>query len=150
MLDGLESVRAGRVCVMMTAMNVANIPPALLRSGRVELWLEMQLPDRDARRAILGQHLIPLPSALAGLDLDRLAEETDGFTGADLKRLAEDGKNLYAHDRSRGRAPRPVTDYFLDAVATLRANKQRYAEAEGHVREHRPQRPAYFDVTDGE
>src|SRR5262245_7688798 len=49
MMDGLESAKAGRVCVMMTAMNVANIPPALLRSGRVELWLEMELPDEPAR-----------------------------------------------------------------------------------------------------
>jgi ATP-dependent 26S proteasome regulatory subunit len=150
MLDGLESVRAGRVCVMMTAMNVASIPPALLRSGRVELWLEMQLPDEAARRAILQQHLTPLPAVLAGLDLDCLAESADGFTGADLKRLAEDGKNLFAHDRARGRPLRPVTDYFLDAIATLRANKERYAAAEERVREHRPQRPVYFDVGDGE
>ena len=148
MLDGLESVRAGRVCVMMTAMNVASIPPALLRSGRVELWLEMQLPDQGSRRAILDQHLTPLPAALAGLDLDRLAEVSDGFTGADLKRLSEDGKNLYAHDRARGRPLRAATDYFLDAVATLRANKQRYADAEEQVREQRPNRPAYFDVAD--
>jgi ATP-dependent 26S proteasome regulatory subunit len=150
MLDGLESVRAGRVCVMMTAMDVANIPPALLRSGRVELWLEMSLPHRDARRIILDQHLTPLPAALLGLDLDCLASATEGFTGADLKRLAEDGKLLVAHDRARQRPLRPVTDYFLDAVETLRANKQRYAAAEERVREHRPQRPAYFDVTVGE
>ena len=37
MLDGLESESAGRICVMMTAMNVANLPAALTRSGRVEL-----------------------------------------------------------------------------------------------------------------
>ena len=46
MIDGLESESAGRVCVMMTAMDVGRLPPALVRSGRVELWLEMKLPDR--------------------------------------------------------------------------------------------------------
>ncbi len=40
MLDGLESASAERVCVMMTAMDPGSLPPALLRSGRVELWLE--------------------------------------------------------------------------------------------------------------
>jgi transitional endoplasmic reticulum ATPase len=45
MLDGLESASAGRVCVMLTAMDVSNLPPALIRSGRIELWLEMHLPD---------------------------------------------------------------------------------------------------------
>jgi SpoVK/Ycf46/Vps4 family AAA+-type ATPase len=39
-LDGLESESAGRVCVMMTAMDAGALPPALVRSGRVELWLE--------------------------------------------------------------------------------------------------------------
>jgi hypothetical protein len=149
MLDGLESASAGRVCVMMTAMNVAALPPALLRSGRVELWLEMQLPDENARLAILVQHLTPLPTPLAELHLPSLAEASDGFTGADLKRLTEDGKNLYAFDLARGRPLRPVTDYFLDAVRTLRANKARYAEADVAARTQRPQRPVYFDVTDG-
>jgi transitional endoplasmic reticulum ATPase len=150
MMDGLESARAGRVCVMMTAMNVANIPPALLRSGRVELWLEMELPDEPARAAILAQHLTPLPAALAELDLEALAAATDGCTGADLKRLCDDGKNLYAHDRVRGREQRPVTDYFLEAVAALQRNKERYHDAETKAREQRPQRPVYYDVeTDG-
>jgi len=44
------------VCVMMAAMNVAHLPPALVRSGRVELWLEMKLPDEQARAAILNDH----------------------------------------------------------------------------------------------
>src|SRR5271155_1730244 len=103
MLDGLESASAARVCVMMTAMNVAALPPALLRSGRVELWLEMRLPDAAARLAILKHHLTPLPAPLATLRLEDLAGASETFTGADLKRLAEDGKNLFAHDLARGR-----------------------------------------------
>ena len=55
MLDGLESASAGRVCVMMTAMEVGHLPPALLRSGRIELWLEMRLPDEAARRKFCGR-----------------------------------------------------------------------------------------------
>src|SRR5205085_7851375 len=61
MLDGLESESNARVCVMMTAMDVGNLPPALVRSGRVELWLEMRLPDEAARRAILEQLTSALP-----------------------------------------------------------------------------------------
>jgi SpoVK/Ycf46/Vps4 family AAA+-type ATPase len=149
MLDGLESTSAARVCVMMTAMNVAALPPALLRSGRVELWLEMLLPDLAARRAILTAHLTPRPAALAEVNVDALAEASDGFTGADLKRLCEDGKNLFAFDVARSKPLRPATDYFLDAVRTLRENRARYAEADALARRQRPQRPVYFDVTDG-
>jgi ATP-dependent 26S proteasome regulatory subunit len=149
MLDGLESARAGRVCVMLTAMDVANLPPALLRSGRVELWLQMRLPEESGRRGILRRHLEPLPEALAGLSLDALAQATAGFTGADLKRLAEDGKNLVAFDKARGRPLRPADDYFRDAVQTLVDSKERYAQAEARVRRHRPDRPVYFDVAAG-
>jgi len=48
MLDGLESPSAQRVCVTMTAMDPGSLPPALLRSARVELWLETRLPNEDA------------------------------------------------------------------------------------------------------
>jgi predicted AAA+ superfamily ATPase len=148
MLDGLESARAARVCVMLTAMDVSNLPPALIRSGRVELWLEMRLPDEAARGDILRQHLGPLP-ALAGLDVEALAGASEGCTGADLKRLVEDGKNLLAFDRARGQAPRPATEYFLAAAEDLRDNKRRYAEAEARARRQRPGRPVYYDVGDG-
>jgi hypothetical protein len=64
------------------------------------------------------------------VDVLRLVEATEGFTGADLKRLVEDGKTLYAYDRAQERPLRSSTDYFLAAVETVRANKQRYADAE--------------------
>jgi transitional endoplasmic reticulum ATPase len=147
MMDGLESESAGRVCVMMTAMDVSHLPPALVRSGRIELWLETRLPDEAAREDILGQHLASLPPALNGdVDARRVVEATPGFTGADLKRLVEDGKNLYAYDRARCEPLRPLTEYLLAAVETVRANKERYAEAEAHARQQRPQRPVWFDA----
>jgi SpoVK/Ycf46/Vps4 family AAA+-type ATPase len=147
MLDGLESESAGRVCVMLTAMDVGNLPPALMRSGRVELWLETRLPDEAARAAILRNRLDGLPPAFAAVDMARLAEATDGLTGADLKRLVEDGKLLYASDRAQERPLRPVTDYFLNALETVRLNRQRYAEAEARARQQHPHRPPWFDLT---
>jgi ATP-dependent 26S proteasome regulatory subunit len=144
MLDGLESASAGRVCVMMTAMDVSHLPPALIRSGRIELWLEMRPPDEAARARILRRQFAALPEAMAGPDVAGLVAATDGFTGADLKRLVEDGKNLLAYDRARGLPLRAATDYFLRAVDAVRANKERYAEAEQRARKQRPQRPVYF------
>jgi transitional endoplasmic reticulum ATPase len=70
MLDGLESKSAGRVCVMMTAMDVGNLPPALIRSGRIELWLEMRLPNDEARRQILSKLFARLPAAIAGVNVE--------------------------------------------------------------------------------
>ncbi|MFL5341482.1 MAG: AAA family ATPase [Gemmataceae bacterium] len=145
-LDGLESASAGRVCVMLTAMDISHLPPALIRSGRIELWLEMRLPDEAARAAIMSRALASAAALAGSVDVGRLAAATDGFTGADLKRLVEDGKILFAHDKVRGIAPRPATEYFLGAAESVRQNKARYAEAEARARQQRPQRPVFFDA----
>jgi transitional endoplasmic reticulum ATPase len=136
MIDGLESESAGRVCVMMTAMNVAHLPPALVRSGRVELWLEMKLPDDHARADILSSHIANLPEELRGIDAPQLIAATEGFTGADLKRMVEDGKAIYAYDKSRGAEIRPTTEYFLRAIDAVKENKQHYATAEAQALMH--------------
>jgi ATP-dependent 26S proteasome regulatory subunit len=142
MLDGLESETVGEVCVMMTAMDVGNIPPALLRSGRIELWLETRLPSSEARAAILRDHLDGAVAALGEVDLRRLVEATDGFTGADLKSLVSTGKNLFAYHQAQGREPLPPTDHFLGAIEMVRANKERYARAEAEARRRRTSRRA--------
>jgi ATP-dependent 26S proteasome regulatory subunit len=130
LLDGLESETAACVCIMMTVMDVGWLPPALVRSGRIELWLDLPMPNEAARLAILNQHLGRLPAALTEVDVAKLAAATDDFSGADLKRLVEDGKTLFAYDKARGLPAKPATEYFVAAIDVVRANKQRYAEAE--------------------
>ena len=145
MLDGLESKSAGRVCVMMTAMDVGNLPPALIRSGRIELWLEMRLPDEAARAGILERHLAASPAPLCEAHIPLLLDATEEFTGADLKRTVEDAKALYAFDRAGGHAIKPITEYFRQAATTVRASKERYAAAEARANATRPTRPVWFN-----
>jgi transitional endoplasmic reticulum ATPase len=127
MMDGLESASSERVCVMMTAMEPSNLPAAVLRSGRVELWLEMRLPDEEAREAILRGKLSPLPPPLGNTDVATVASESRGLTGADLKAVVEDGKLLFAYDKAHRNSLRPAEEYFLEAIATVRTNRKRYA-----------------------
>jgi transitional endoplasmic reticulum ATPase len=138
-LDGLENEGAGRVCLMLTAMDLAHLPPALVRSGRVELWLEMKLPDAEARELILRQQLSALPAYLQAVREGEIVAATDGFTGADLKRLVEDAKALYAYDRAALKTPEEFTAYLLTAAEGLRHNKRRFAEAGALVRVPREQ-----------
>jgi SpoVK/Ycf46/Vps4 family AAA+-type ATPase len=143
MLDGLESEGTARVCVMMTAMNLNHLPPALVRSGRVELWLEMKLPDAAARGRILAKHTDKLPADLRSLDHSKIVEATEEFTGADVKRLVEDAKAFYAFDQVRKLATRPATDYFIEAANGVRQNKERYQTAE-QAAQSRPKMPSPF------
>src|SRR5690606_22585800 len=130
MLDGLESASAGRICLIMTAMDVGSMPPAMVRSGRIELWLETRLPGEAARHAILASHCADLPQAIGAVDIARLAAESVGLSGADLKRVVEDGKLLFAFETARERTLAPATDYFIRAIATVRRNREQYAQAE--------------------
>ena len=121
----------------MTAMDVGSLPPALVRSGRIELWLETRLPDEKARAAILRELLERLASSIGAAGPEQLAGAAEGLTGADLKRVVEDGKALFAYDRARGLDLRPADEYFLAAIETVRANKRSYEEAVNRARERR-------------
>ncbi len=142
-LDGLEETGA-RICLIMTAMDLANIPPALVRSGRIELWLETRLPDMWARASILRERLDKAHPLLQSCDLESVARQAEGFTGADLRRLVEDAKVLHGYDLARNLEPRSADEYFDQATVTLRRNKEKYAEAEqqGRVQTSR-QRPSF-------
>jgi hypothetical protein len=48
------------------------------------------------------------------------------LTGADLKAVVEDAKLLFAHHQATQKEARPVEDYFLKAIATIRANRASY------------------------
>jgi SpoVK/Ycf46/Vps4 family AAA+-type ATPase len=133
-LDGLESVSADRVCVMITAMDVASLPPALVRSGRIELWLETRLPDEPARQAILSEAFQPAASLMGVADMVSLAAATRGFTAADLKSIVEDAKLLAAHDVAKaegagaGAVGSSADDYLWSALGSQRAKRRIYAK----------------------
>ncbi len=149
MLDGLEGQSNGRVCVMLTAMELQHIPPALMRSGRVELWLETRYPSTTARAELLQRLTSSLPAELAGFDLDAAALATEGCSGADLKRLVNDAKTLCAWDKLHSTALQSFSDYLLQAVNAFREKRAEYHAAEDRGRKQRINRPAWFDVTTG-
>jgi ATP-dependent 26S proteasome regulatory subunit len=135
---------------MMTAMNLQHLPPALVRSGRVELWLEMKLPDTEARREILHTLMESTPQELSNCSIDTILSATDGFTGADLKSLVGDAKGLYAYRRAMGMEPLPSTEYFLEAATGVRENKQRFEQAEqaSHARPRTGRHPYFYQQPD--
>jgi transitional endoplasmic reticulum ATPase len=126
MLDGLKSASASQVCVMMTAMEVSSLPPALVRSGRIELWLETRLPDQSARETILRENLSTSPEPIRSADADCLARASSGLSGADLKSVLEDGKLELAYGLATQAPACAVEEYFLRAIRTIKANRRIY------------------------
>jgi len=118
----LESEGMNAVTVIMTAMNAACLPPALIRSGRVELWLEMRRPDRDSRLEILRARMKSIPAGKSPQKLEAVADATEGFTGADLERLVEDAKALMLEADVRQISRDDTTEFFLEAALEVKRN----------------------------
>ncbi|BBC22787.1 AAA family ATPase [Pseudanabaena sp. ABRG5-3] len=84
-LDGLQSAEG---LLVIGATNRRDfIDPALLRSGRIELHMMVDLPDTDSRRAILEVHNRDRPLD-CHLNLEIWAERTENWNGADLAFLS--------------------------------------------------------------
>lgn len=81
-MDGISE--RGEVVVIGATNRKDLIDSALLRPGRLETHLELGLPETAARRALLGITDVPFTDAV---DLDELAEQTEGLSFADLTGL---------------------------------------------------------------
>ncbi|XP_054620277.1 peroxisome biogenesis factor 1 isoform X2 [Dunckerocampus dactyliophorus] len=83
-LDGAEGLKG--VYVLAATSRPDLIDPALLRPGRLDKSLYCPPPEQEDRLAILKVLSAGVPMA-ADVDLEMLAAQTEGFTGADLKAL---------------------------------------------------------------
>ena len=80
-MDGFDK---GQTVIVLAATNRADVlDPALLRPGRFDRRVNINLPERKDREAILKVHAKDKPVAKT-LDLDSLAAKTAGMSGADL------------------------------------------------------------------
>jgi ATP-dependent 26S proteasome regulatory subunit len=73
------------VFVVATANEVANLPPELLRKGRFDETFFVDLPDIHERQVILDIHLKKRDRDPAGFDLNRLASQSEHFSGAEIE-----------------------------------------------------------------
>ncbi len=80
-LDGLEVLR--NVVVIAATNRPDIVDPALLRAGRFDRMLYIPPPDRNSRLQIIKIHAGKVPLA-DDVNIDRLADHTDGYTGADI------------------------------------------------------------------
>ena len=117
-LDGFDP-REG--VVLLAATNRPEVlDPALLRAGRIDRQILVDRPDRKGRQAILKVHLQKITVA-PGLNEERIADITTGFTGADLANLV----NEAAIVATRRGADAVSLDDFTAAVERIVAGVER-------------------------
>jgi len=81
-----------KVVVVAATSKLENLEPALRRPGRLDMEVEIGVPDVQARAEILTDLLGEAKSTVSGEELTRLARDTHGFVGADLESLVNQAR----------------------------------------------------------
>lgn len=137
-LDGIQSLTG--VVVLAATNRMDMVDPALLRAGRFDKLLYIPQPDKDARRQILVIQTKG-KSIGADIDLDRVAEMTDGFSGADITAVVNTSVSLVLQEYL-ATYPKPddvkqhsseavvIMKHFEDAVRKVKSSREGKKPAE--------------------
>ncbi len=113
-MDGFE---AKDNIIMIAATNRPDIlDPALLRPGRFDRQIAVDRPDRKGRAKILEVHTRGKPLATQ-IDIDALAGQTPGFTGADLSNLINEAALLAARTGKREIGQEELEEGIMRVIA---------------------------------
>lgn len=77
--------RKTRVFVVATSNDIERLPPELIRKGRLDEIFFVDLPNQKTRKEIFHIHLRKRNLAPSGFDLERLADASEGFSGAEIE-----------------------------------------------------------------
>lgn len=98
-MDGLVVDAEVQVLVMAATNRVDMLDPALMRPGRFDRIVSVDLPDKEGRLAILQLHTRSKPLG-PDVDLEGVARQTFGFSGAHLESLANEAAILALREGS--------------------------------------------------
>ena len=98
--------------IILAATNRADmLDSALLRAGRFDRQIHVDLPDLNERKEVFKVHLKPIKID-ESVDIDFLARQTPGFSGADIANVCNEAALIAARHNS----PAVTKQNFLDAV----------------------------------
>jgi len=117
-MDGFED--KGDVMVLAATNTPWNVDPALLRPGRFGKLVFVPPPDFEARKAIFKIHLRDRPLS-EDLDLTKLSELTEWYSGADIKGICDEASLLPLKEALDGGEPRNIL--MEDFVKTIEKRK---------------------------
>ncbi|MCP8318870.1 MAG: CDC48 family AAA ATPase [Candidatus Methylarchaceae archaeon HK01B] len=135
-LDGIRSLTD--VVVLAATNRIDMVDPALLRAGRFDKLIQVPVPDRVARKAILEIHAKEKP--LRDIDLNLVVDATDGFTGADLAAVINTAVSLSIQEYiSKYSKPEDANKHVDEAIVTSKHIEESIKKVrnskEGKVRE---------------
>ena len=134
-LDGVQSLQG--VVVLAATNRIDIVDPALVRAGRFDKLIQIPLPDKPARKEILKIHVKGVPIS-KDVDLDRIVDMTEGFSGADMASLTNTAVSIVLQGFiSKYPKPDDAKKHVDEAVVTI----DHFAEAIKKVRQSREGKP---------
>ena len=103
------------VFIVATANQIDVLPPELIRKGRLDEIFFVDLPDAPVRKQIFQIHLDKRDIPLSGIDLPRIVDASDGFSGAEIGQAVVSA--LYA---SHSNDAQLDTDSLLQEISQTR------------------------------
>ncbi|BCU69529.1 ATPase AAA [Stygiolobus caldivivus] len=122
-MDGIRSLK--EVVVIGTTNRIEDIDPALKRPGRFDRIIYMPLPNKDEREDILKKYVGK--DECQQVNCGKIAEVTEGFSGADLAAVAREAKLKVLREIIKGNVERKLTyEDLIEAVQMIKPSvKQR-------------------------
>ncbi|MDR1357328.1 MAG: ATP-dependent zinc metalloprotease FtsH [Tannerellaceae bacterium] len=112
LLTEMDGFGSNSGVIILAATNRADVlDKALLRAGRFDRQIHVELPDLNERREIFGVHLRPIKID-EGIETEFLARQTPGFSGADIANVCNEAALIAA----RGGKKFVQKDDFMNAV----------------------------------
>ncbi len=120
LLTSLEAHREERGLLVMAATNsIDHLDPAVIRPGRFDRHIRIDLPDGPARRAIFAVELADRPAA-ADIALDELVSRSEGMTPASISKVVDMAAlEVFREAAGSGRKLELTTENLLDALGNL-------------------------------
>jgi transitional endoplasmic reticulum ATPase len=117
LLTSLEAHRGERRLLVMAATNsIEHLDPAVVRPGRFDRHIRIDLPDAAARRAIFDAELDDRPTA-AAVDLEELVRRTEGMTPAAIAKIVDTAAlETFRQATQTGAEVQLDTAHLLDAI----------------------------------
>jgi len=134
-MDGISSLNG--VVVLAATNRPDMVDPALLRPGRFDRIVFVPNPDKESRKKILEIHSEGKPLT-KDVKFDRIAELTEGFSGADMAAVANTAVSLVLHEYlAKYPTPEEAAKHTPEAGVTMR----HFEEAVKKVRTQKEMKP---------
>ncbi|HIH19447.1 TPA: ATP-binding protein [Candidatus Micrarchaeota archaeon] len=118
MLEELDGFKSKKNVITIGATNAPDqLDPALMRPGRFDKIIYIPPPDAPARSQIFTTNLSKF---LKSLDLRRLSDATEGFSGADVASICQEVKMQLVRDKLKGKPTELLTGHVMKVVSSRR------------------------------